>query len=96
MARKRGHSPACSPYVSIVLPAVHSIEILRLESPQTAKYSFDVHGIDDYKPIILLWISIATPHALAFSDIFDCRNLVSLYTRLSEYLFVDDFNGSMM
>ncbi len=56
--------------------------------------TFDVHRRQS--PMMRLRISIATPQALAFSLIFESRNLVSLYTRLSEYLLVADLRGSMM
>ena len=50
------------------------VGVLRLHGPQADGAAFDVH----YSPMILLRISIATPQALAFSVIFDTRNLVSL------------------
>ena len=75
-------------------PGVHPFGVLRFEGPQAAERTFDVHRRQS--PMMRLRISIATPQALAFSLIFESRNLCRLYTRLSEYLLVADLRGSMM
>ena len=94
MARERRRGAAHVPHLGIVLPGVHPFGVLRFEGPQAAERTFDVHRRQS--PMMRLRISIATPQALAFSLIFESRNLVSLYTRLSEYLLVADLRGSMM
>ena len=43
MAGKRGRSPAYPPYIRIVLPAVHRVEIVGLKRPQSAYRTLDVH-----------------------------------------------------
>ena len=50
------------------------VEILRFHGPQPDAFPFEIHQ----SPITLLRISMATPHALALSVIFDTRNFVSL------------------
>ena len=92
MAGKRRQRTADAPYLRVVFPGVHQFDISRFEGAKPCCPAFEVHQM----PMILLRISIATPQALAFSVIFDTRNLVSLYTRLSEYLLVADLRGSMM
>ena len=72
--RKRLRRAADRPHVAVVFPHVHQVGVLRLHGPQADGAAFDVH----YSPMILLRISIATPQALAFSVIFETRNLVSL------------------
>ena len=74
MTRERLRRPADRPNVAVVLPLVHQVDVARLHSPQADGAALDVH----YNPMILLRISMATPQALAFSVIFDTRNLVSL------------------
>ena len=74
MTRERLRRPADRPDVAVVLPLVHQVDIARLHGPQADGAALDVH----YNPMILLRISMATPQALAFSVIFDPRNLVSL------------------
>ena len=92
MAGKRRQRTADAPYLRVVFPGVHQFDISRFEGAKPCCPAFEVHQM----PMILLRMSIATPHAFAFSVIFDTRNLVSLYTRLSEYLLVADLRGSMM
>ena len=92
MAGKRRQRTADAPYLGVVFPGVHQLDVSRFEGSQPRCPAFEVHQM----PMILLRMSIATPHAFAFSVIFDTRNLVSLYTRLSEYLLVADLRGSMM
>ena len=92
VAGERGRGAAHGPDFGVVFPAVHRLHVLGFDGPQAANSPFEVHQI----PMILLRMSIATPQALAFSVIFERRNFVSLKTRLSEYLLVEDFSGSMM
>ena len=74
VARKGGQRAADAPYRRVVLPSVHQVDVARFQGSQPRCPAFEVHQM----PMILLRISIATPQALAFSVIFDTRNLVSL------------------
>ena len=73
-ARVGGGRAADAPYLRVVFPSVHRVDVARFDGPQPADAPFEVHQM----PMILLRMSIATPHALAFSLIFETRNFVSL------------------
>ena len=74
-----------APQIGIILPTIHRLQIGGFQCTQTTYRAFDIHlsryfilfrnpptiAPRNYNPIILLWISIATPNAQAFSDIFD-------------------------
>ena len=83
---------AHGPQLDVVFPTIHHLDVAGFHGAQTHVTAFEPHR----RPMTLLRISMATPQALALSVIFDTRNFVSLYTRLSEYLLVADLRGSMM